>query len=142
MLEPVLNGGLIALPGPIVRFLATPPQAMHQLPDISKSIADAKFLADHAPDPLQRPHVGRIPCLQGSLVQDAEKLLFLPRTEQGGTSGGRVRTKPLCAALPEGLVPSDDRAQRGTCATGHSPIGVASLQEADRKQAPLLEAPR
>jgi len=142
VLEPELDGGVVALPGPIVGLLATPPQAMHQLPDIDKRVADAKFLADDAPDPLQRPHVRWIPSGKRSLLQDAQELLFLPRTQQGGASRRRSRLEPFDAALAKRLVPSDDRAQRGTCPQGHSPIGVASLQEADGEKPPLLEAPR
>lgn len=142
MLKPVLDRGLVPFSRSIVGFLATPSQAMHQFPDIGKGIADPELLADHAPDPLQRPHVCWIPCLQGPLVQDAQELLFLTHTQQGRASGGRSRTEPFCAARTEYLVPTDDRAQRGTCTKGHSPIGVASLQEADGEQTPLLEAPR
>ena len=142
MVEPVLDSGLVPFSGSILGFLATPSQAMHQLPDIGKGIANPERLADHTPDPLQGPHVRRIPRLHGSFVQDAQELPLLPRTQQGGAPRRRSRPESLCAAFTKRLVPADNRAQRGTCTKGHSPIGVAGLQEADGEQTPLLEAPR
>lgn len=141
MLLPVPDRLLVPFPGPFIGFLATPSQALHQVPHIGNRIAHTEFAADHCLDALQRPEVRCVPRFHRALAQDTEQTFLLLGTQPGRTTGGRSRPKPSFAMRTEGLVPPHNRTQRCTDFLGHSAIRVAGLQEANRQQPSLLQAP-
>jgi len=86
LLLPVPDRGFVTFSGPFIRFLATPPQALHQFPDIRNRVPDTELTANDLPDALQGPQVGHKSCLHGALAQDPEQTFFLAEAEQGGTA--------------------------------------------------------
>jgi hypothetical protein len=86
MLLPVPDRSFVTFSGPFIGLLATPPQALHQFPDIRNRVPDTELTANDLPDALQGPEVGHKPCLHGALAQDPEQTFFLAKAEQRGSA--------------------------------------------------------
>jgi|SRR5919107_3235101 hypothetical protein len=69
LLFPALDGLLVALVGPALRFLQALPQSFEQTTDVSRMVADSKLPSDHPSHPLARPHVSSKAVSLGSPFQ-------------------------------------------------------------------------
>jgi len=94
---PMDHGLFVACQTAPLGLLGTPAQALHQIPDTARSIAHAKHLPNHLPDPIKGPVVFRIAPRIGSALQ---------HTDESPKLRGRQTTRPArrtSATLPLGL---------------------------------------
>jgi hypothetical protein len=69
LLFPVVDGLLIALLSPALRFLQALPQSLEQTTHMSRVVADPKLFADHYGYPLTRPYLSSKAVSLGSPFQ-------------------------------------------------------------------------
>lgn len=82
-------------------------------------IIDPKFSADHFGDSPRGPKIRQITELYGTTQEKADEFLFLPGRELGRASGRRNTFQSFGATLVEGVLPSEDGADRGPDFFGH-----------------------
>ena len=67
--DPTLDGGLVALDGPALRFLRAPTQTPQKAADVVDMITDAEGLGDDLSNPGARPQIRGITCRPGAAKQ-------------------------------------------------------------------------
>ena len=84
---PVLNGLVIPVQSTARRFLATPAETLHEIPDTLRAIAHPKQFPDHMRDAIQSPIIFGISVVKRAAFQGAEQTPTLRGVETTGTSG-------------------------------------------------------
>jgi hypothetical protein len=93
--------------------LAAPAEAVQQVPDPGRVVADAELLLDHFGDPPQRPQIGRIPVREDLSIAGAPVLGAARSSTWAGTRMGLGLQAFLPRVLGD-LLPPGHRRRRDT----------------------------
>jgi hypothetical protein len=99
LLLPVPDRGFVTFSGPFIRFLATPPQALHQFPDIRNRVPDTELTANDLPDALQVHRSVINPASMGPSLRIRSRHSFWRRLSREGRPGDARGRSPGLPSL-------------------------------------------
>src|SRR4051794_8729420 len=109
LLDPLLNGGLVAFFGSSRWPLPGPVQlVVQQIPNMTWVVRHARDVLDDLSHPRYRPHIRRVPVGFGAVDERVSDLGDLSNRQLGLAPGGTSAPQGLASTLPPGLAPLRD----------------------------------
>jgi hypothetical protein len=134
--DPTLNGGLIALDGPPLRFLRTPTQRPQKTADVVDMIANAEVPGDDLSDSGTSPQIRGITGRSGSAKQHCFQALPCGTINLRRTAGCRTRPHRLRSPRQERRFPSPDAPPANRKSFGDLDRLIPGLEKRDGLQPP------
>jgi hypothetical protein len=140
VLDPALDGGLVALAGATRGFLPAPAEAVQQAANMIAVMAHAETSPDQIGDPLRGPQGRREAVDFRALREQSGKPGQLPGCQFGGPSGPWALQQTRCPLASPPLVPDKDGLARNAQLAGYRRKRLARLQQRQGGQTPRFHS--
>lgn len=133
----------VALAGPALRRLPTPPEPLPQeLPDADQAVAHTELPFDQSRNACEGPQLGAVPGGARPPQEQPPQALLLDAGQPRRASRGRASPEPSSGVAAMRLLPSHDRTQRHPDHPRHFAVWRAVSQQSDRLASSLLQLGR